>query len=62
MADRPRLPSPRPDDDDDDDDEEDIEEDVERDESHVYQSLERQSRGSDVEAVYATPLKKVALF
>ncbi|XP_072527406.1 centrosomal protein of 89 kDa isoform X1 [Salminus brasiliensis] len=62
VAGRPRLPSPRPDDDDDNEDdnedEEVIEGNVEGDESHVYQSLERQSRGPDIEAVYATPLKK----
>ncbi|MCJ8747427.1 hypothetical protein PDJAM_G00153400 [Pangasius djambal] len=47
VAGRPRLPSPRPDDDDDDndeDEEEEIEADMQREESHVYQSVERQSR------------------
>lgn len=47
MAGRPRLPSPRPGDDDDDndeDEEEEIEADVHREESHVYQSVERQNR------------------
>uniref|UniRef100_A0A3B1J7M3 Centrosomal protein 89 n=1 Tax=Astyanax mexicanus TaxID=7994 RepID=A0A3B1J7M3_ASTMX len=64
VASRPRMPSPQPDDDSYDDDEDDeeleIEENVERNESHVYQTLERQSRGPDVEAVYATPLKKAS--
>ncbi|XP_066512593.1 centrosomal protein of 89 kDa-like [Hoplias malabaricus] len=55
MADRPRLPSPRSEDDEVDDEE--IEEIIERAENHVYQSLERQSRSPDIEAVYATPLK-----
>uniref|UniRef100_W5LM83 Centrosomal protein 89 n=1 Tax=Astyanax mexicanus TaxID=7994 RepID=W5LM83_ASTMX len=58
VASRPRMPSPQPDDDSYDDDEDDeeleIEENVERNESHVYQTLERQSRGPDVEAVYAS--------
>ncbi|XP_017561687.1 centrosomal protein of 89 kDa isoform X3 [Pygocentrus nattereri] len=61
MAGRPRLPSPQPDDDDDDDDDDDEEEeieDTERDESHVYQSVEIQSRDLDIDAVYATPLKQ----
>ncbi|KAL6461649.1 hypothetical protein MHYP_G00297930 [Metynnis hypsauchen] len=55
MAGRPRLPSPQPDD---DDEEEEIEDSIERDESHVYQSVERQSRDPDIDAAYATPLKK----
>uniref|UniRef100_A0AAR2L325 Centrosomal protein 89 n=1 Tax=Pygocentrus nattereri TaxID=42514 RepID=A0AAR2L325_PYGNA len=65
MAGRPRLPSPQPDDDDDDDDDDDEEEeieDTERDESHVYQSVEIQSRDLDIDAVYATPLKQVVLY
>ncbi|KAI4892450.1 hypothetical protein NFI96_026712, partial [Prochilodus magdalenae] len=63
MAGRPRLPSPQPDDDEDDEDDDDevedeIEENIERDESHVYQSLERPSRDPDNQPVYATAVKK----
>ncbi|XP_026802605.3 centrosomal protein of 89 kDa isoform X2 [Pangasianodon hypophthalmus] len=56
VAGRPRLPSPRPDDADDDndeDEEEEIEADMQREESHVYQTIERQSRAPG-------PLKKAS--
>ncbi|KAG7315285.1 hypothetical protein KOW79_021373 [Hemibagrus wyckioides] len=58
VAGRPRLPSPRPGDDYDDndeDEEEEIEADVHREESHVYQSVERQDRAPVV-------LKKASAF
>lgn len=66
MAGRPRLPSPRPSDEEEEDDEDDedgdmaedaegmIEADVPREESPVYQSIERQSRAP-------LPHKKVVL-
>ncbi|XP_056317797.1 centrosomal protein of 89 kDa isoform X2 [Danio aesculapii] len=59
-----RPPGPSPgrtveDEDDDDDEGDDIDEveGLERDEDHVYQSLERQSRADDTNIVYAVPLK-----
>ncbi|XP_058639335.1 centrosomal protein of 89 kDa isoform X2 [Onychostoma macrolepis] len=50
---RPPVPSPGHDDDDEGDDSDE----VERDEDHIYQSLERQSRADDINVVYAMPLK-----
>lgn len=58
---RPPVASPgRTDEDDDDDEGDDIDEveGLERDEDHVYQSLERQSRADDINVVYAVPLKQ----
>lgn len=54
MTERPPVPSLRHTDDDDDSDEV---EGLERDEDHVYQSLERQSRADDINVVYAVPIK-----
>ncbi|XP_067295919.1 centrosomal protein of 89 kDa isoform X3 [Pseudorasbora parva] len=56
MRERPPVPSPRHTDDDEGDDSDKVE-GLERDEDHVYQPLERQSRADDINGVYAVPLK-----
>lgn len=57
MTERPPVPSLRHTDDDDEGDDSDEVEGLERDEDHVYQSLERQSRADDINVVYAVPIK-----
>lgn len=56
MTERPPVPSLRHTDDDEGDDSDELE-GLERDEDHVYQSLERQSRADDINVVYAVPIK-----
>ncbi|XP_077085090.1 centrosomal protein of 89 kDa isoform X2 [Siphateles boraxobius] len=56
MTERPPVPSLRHTDDDEGGDSDEVE-GLERDEDHVYQSLERQSRADDINVVYAMPIK-----
>ncbi|XP_051756210.1 centrosomal protein of 89 kDa isoform X3 [Ctenopharyngodon idella] len=56
VTERPPVPSPRHTDDGEGDDSDELE-GLERDEDHVYQSLERQSRADDINVAYAVPLK-----
>ncbi|KAK7170341.1 hypothetical protein R3I94_000535 [Phoxinus phoxinus] len=62
MTERPPVPlrhtiDDEDEDDDDEGDDSDEVEGLEKDEDHVYQSLERQSRADDINVVYAVPVK-----